>query len=294
MAINKHCLVCGKHFTVRNSRKDTAKYCSVECKNIGIMKTDEEKYVSTTILICGQCNEKFEVESWRVGIARYCSRECMGDSKKKDKLKTCEQCGEEFTYKKREQRFCSRECFGEHRKLKPKKCKYCGEIFQPYKSGEKNPMYKGMSKFICEWCDSGYEDYPSRKHRTRFCSEECRRDWLKNTLRGENSHLWRGGTIDSRGENWLKQRAKALSKDSYKCIDCSLTNEESLKRYNMELSVHHLIPFRQFRGDYITANKLDNLVTVCVSCHHVREHELYKQYDNPEPSLSEMTGRCRD
>lgn len=34
----------------------------------------------------------------------------------------------------------------------------------------------------------------------------------------------------------------------------------------MELSVHHIVPFISF-DDYLEANKLDNLVSVCEPCH---------------------------
>ncbi len=73
------------------------------------------------------------------------------------------------------------------------------------------------------------------------------------------------------GPNWRKQREKALERDNYTCQVCGATQMETV------LHVHHKRPFRDFsyvRGEndnYLDANELHNLVTLCPSCHRRAE-----------------------
>ncbi|MBM4762264.1 hypothetical protein GNT69_08125 [Bacillus sp. B15-48] len=84
---------------------------------------------------------------------------------------------------------------------------------------------------------------------------------------GKNSGTWAGGDINYYGPNWLSQRKKARERDSYKCQDCGITEEQ----YGHELSVHHIVHFRKFKGDWVLANELTNLVTLCeYPCHRKR------------------------
>lgn len=84
---------------------------------------------------------------------------------------------------------------------------------------------------------------------------------------GENHPFWRGGTDEYRGENWLEQREKARRRDQHRCQSCSAT----AKTLGEEPHVHHKIPFSEF-NDYVKANRLDNLITLCPSCHIKSEH----------------------
>jgi DEAD/DEAH box helicase domain-containing protein len=71
-----------------------------------------------------------------------------------------------------------------------------------------------------------------------------------------------------RGPNWEQQRRKARERDGNHCRHCGAP-----ERPDRSHDVHHLEPFRTFgyvRGQndhYLQANQLDNLVTLCRSCH---------------------------
>jgi transposase-like protein len=83
--------------------------------------------------------------------------------------------------------------------------------------------------------------------------------------RGEKSHLWNGGIsaeaeIYLHGWPWRKRRKEAYERDGYACQDCG-TTEASLQ-------AHHIVPRRHGGGD-----ELENLVTLCLSCHPKREHK---------------------
>lgn len=73
------------------------------------------------------------------------------------------------------------------------------------------------------------------------------------------------------GPNWQTQRKLALERDNFACRMCGASREETI------LHVHHVRPFREFgyvRGQnehYLEANRVENLLTVCPSCHRVAE-----------------------
>lgn len=71
------------------------------------------------------------------------------------------------------------------------------------------------------------------------------------------------------GKNWIKQRKKALIRDNYTCQKCGKTAKELGKNPD----VHHKKPIRTFSKDEIEskANDLDNLITLCRSCHSIEE-----------------------
>ncbi len=91
------------------------------------------------------------------------------------------------------------------------------------------------------------------------------------------------------GPNWQKQRKVARERDGFKCVVCG--QSESPER---EHHVHHKKPFRQFgyrRGEnenYLPANQLNNLMTVCSECHV--KVETAQAVNNPLSSLCYLLG----
>jgi DEAD/DEAH box helicase domain-containing protein len=85
--------------------------------------------------------------------------------------------------------------------------------------------------------------------------------------------LWDAGILlrpNDYGPNWQQQRQKVLQRDEYRCRTCGASG-------SINLHVHHIRPFREFgyipgeNENYRTANKIDNLVTLCPSCHRRAE-----------------------
>lgn len=64
------------------------------------------------------------------------------------------------------------------------------------------------------------------------------------------------------GDDWDKIRLKIYKRDDYRCQICNLSMNESNKKYNVVLHIHHKIPFR-ISND----NSLNNLITLCPRCH---------------------------
>jgi len=71
------------------------------------------------------------------------------------------------------------------------------------------------------------------------------------------------------GPNWEAQRNAARARDGFRCQQCNASEPPGGPQHH----VHHLRPFREFgyvRGqneNYKLANELDNLITLCPSCH---------------------------
>jgi len=109
--------------------------------------------------------------------------------------------------------------------------------------------------------------YTEQGIRYRFCSDRCRGAW-EMAQEDEAFRLHLKGRPEYRGGNWEAQAGRARSRDGYRCQICGVT-EEALKR---QLDVHHRVPFRLFESA-AEANRLDNLLSVCRSCHRRLEEE---------------------
>lgn len=173
----------------------------------------------------------------------------------------CENCGEAFEvhpYREDSARFCSKECLSG---------------FMAGRSGEETPRYKGAKEtFICENCGEEFEEFPY-PGKNKYCSRSCYNEALEELVSGKDNPVWRGGYDNYYGPNWQEQRRKALKRDNYECQDCGLHTDEMEKSPD----VHHKKRLGWFKEEYDSpmwyekANDLENLVTLCPSCHMKRE-----------------------
>ena len=75
-------------------------------------------------------------------------------------------------------------------------------------------------------------------------------------------------SVNDYGPNWQAQRQRVRARDNYRCTQCG--RPEAPTRQH---DVHHLVPFRTFgylpglNENYREANRLNNLVLVCRTCH---------------------------
>lgn len=105
--------------------------------------------------------------------------------------------------------------------------------------------------FVLDCVDRGGIEY---RHR---CGAEA----------GESHWNWKGGRETYYGPNWFSQRNKALDRDEWTCRRCGMENDEHKSEFGGHgLCVHHIRRFKSFE-DYREANKLSNLLTVCIPCH---------------------------
>jgi phage terminase large subunit GpA-like protein len=101
----------------------------------------------------------------------------------------------------------------------------------------------------CEVCGKSFARQPGHRHVKRYCSWECR----SIGMRGEGNPRWHGRNNAYRGWNWDADRIPALERDGYACRHCGSTDD---------LCVHHVTPWHLTHD-----NSLDNLLTLCRSCH---------------------------
>lgn len=85
-------------------------------------------------------------------------------------------------------------------------------------------------------------------------------------VRGANNPRWTGGYKPYYGPNWYRQKRKARKRDNGVCQECGISSSEK------RLDVHHIIPFRKYGLEkFEEANRLENLITLCCSCHTTLE-----------------------
>ncbi|MEN8242797.1 MAG: DEAD/DEAH box helicase [Chloroflexota bacterium] len=77
------------------------------------------------------------------------------------------------------------------------------------------------------------------------------------------SSQWNSAPNDY-GPNWEIKRNSARQRDGSTCQNCGIPETDRAH------DVHHKIPFRAFEN-FMQANHLDNLITLCPGCHHRAE-----------------------
>jgi hypothetical protein len=86
----------------------------------------------------------------------------------------------------------------------------------------------------------------------------------KEYMSSDKNPNWGGGvTYKKWGNNWDKQREKALKRDGYTCQVCWLIDRAN--------HVHHIKPRRFFAECIEDANVLSNLITLCAKDHKLVE-----------------------
>jgi DEAD/DEAH box helicase domain-containing protein len=122
--------------------------------------------------------------------------------------------------------------------------------------------FRKIKRYTHETLGYGQIDLPAREFQTTgywFWIPKALMDVLnaEGILVGPNDY----------GPNWDAQRNAARARDGYRCQQCG--TPETIRQHD----VHHLVPFRSFgyvpglNDNYLLANALDNLVTLCHACH---------------------------
>lgn len=206
---------------------------------------------------CPTCGKIFNPAKPEI---RFCSVACANKSRivpGKRSIFTCKWCGKEFeTWTYRNPTMCSRQCASEYGARQPKPNKRKPEIR------------------VVRTCETCGKEFIANVHQIRlrnggrFCSRACKGASKSMQMRGEDNLNYKGGTLEEnpsyRGANWGQQKRKVLKRDNHQCQIC-LTHVSD--RYS--IGVHHIIPYRQFNGDFEAANQVENLITLCMK-HHKR------------------------
>lgn len=214
---------------------------------------------------CNGCNTDFYDPKARREFCDDCNpeaREHNGNWKGAKEVTACERCGTEFAYYPSNKRgiYCS-------------SCIENGDDLT-----ELGPdAYAERVTLTCEQCDREMEVLQSRVARSsvRFCSANCRDMWLSENYHGEQHHSWKGGESGYRGVWWYVRR-QARKRDDYACQNCGVSKSE----LGHNPHVHHVEPIRNFENPQ-DAHTLDNVVTLCPSCHYRIERGNLPLPDGP-------------
>ncbi len=288
MSVAQTCAECGNIFELSPSHVGKRKYCSNQCR----------AKASKTIITCAYCGKPFEVYKTELPRKRFCSKHCQNENQRSPTEFVCETCGITFTKVfsrvKGKHIYCSQKCAHtgrQRRKIKP--CYICGtpvirpqslmnervtcgeQCYREFKrimaTGENSPVKNSVPK-TCVICGKKFEVPASKSYKGLCCSAECRCKYVSLLFKRRRYDKWAKGITKQlyRGPNWEEQRQKALERDGHKCRKCSSTEC---------VCVHHKKPFRNFHGDYVKANTLGNLVTLCRSCHSKQKVHRDKSKD---------------
>lgn len=175
---NIECRVCKNEFQVPAFKKDSAKYCSKDCRIIGVRKPIETE--------CTYCQKKVTVVPSVIKKSAsgnvFCSNECVGHynsykSKEKRIQKVCLICNKNYDCKPSEADTsvtCSHKC--QH------------QWQSQYLRGKKANNYKHnitdiMRIHNCDWCNKEFDLIHPYKIKLKeqgkslFCSKDCYREW---------------------------------------------------------------------------------------------------------------------
>lgn len=236
--VKRTCEICGQGFLAYRVfvNKGLSRFCSVKCRNASRAKSIPVN--------CAICKTEFYATPNDIDKKHrlYCSNKCRSLGKRSRTIIECKVCQKEF----------------EIQNSNVGKIKYCSKACRKI----------GMTKEVtceCPTCHKNFVVWPSDiKFGRKYCSVAC--STFANT--GPLNPLWKGGRQRYRGENWTQQRKLAYQRDSGICQHCGIAKNKN----GSENAVHHIRPYRQFNGDYVAANDLLNLITLCSSCHKLAEY----------------------
>lgn len=267
MKETKICEYCGKTFNrlpdLSNRQWAERRFCSRKCVSLSLQKRK--------LIICAHCGKGFQV--YQSSSQKFCSTSCANKGKSRSRptwlsspenkmsalisrkeyfqarqqYRNCEYCNNPFPVgPKSKRRFCSRHCkdrwWSEHR-LETMFCLYCGKPFQRSTKS-------------------------ARRSKKKFCSRRCYLEFCRKRP-PEQHHSWKGGECYY-GPDWDEIAERVRQRDKV-CQDCGKVPDDN----GGSLDVHHIIPIRDFNGDYKSANVLSNLKALCKSCHRKYQEREY-------------------
>lgn len=277
-----NCLTCDKQTKAVKGKSN--KFCSIDCYRV-MQRSGAYKKGSSRIHKCTNCGNTV------VGVSKnkkrdgsqcdyiFCNRDCYDiyRSKIKAEIKgVCLNCNTEITKtmtSNRNPKYCGNICKLEHKKSKDRHCVSCGVWFSSLK-----------------WNSSAGRLVADNNRKT--CSYQCqiqhiktnqgRKEKISKAFSGANHPNWQGGSsyLDNRGfrgSNWKLIRSKVIERDNFKCLHCGMGQDEHKKKYGCDFNVNHKIPFYQFGGKTELANRLNNLETLCKSCHTKADWKYRKE-----------------
>lgn len=150
---------------------------------------------------------------------------------KKELIKRCKYCNNEFIAHTQQKIYCSKECYQE--------CYH--KVYN-----EKNYVAK-KRLIICVVCGKKKETGFSH---TRYCSEKCQKDYFREKYKNK--------ACNPVYNPWTSLRYAILRRDGFRCRYCG---RSPLDDMTVKLHCDHILPKKRGGKD-----KISNLVTACDLC----------------------------
>ena len=193
---------------------------------------------------CSECGIAYQVKPYRVAKTRFCSFQCAGTMRARETLNVGTKTymiGNKFRVGKRP-----------------------ANAFAAGITGSDSPRWKDGACLTCQNCAKPFKQKPWLERQNgvaRFCSRTCFQ--TSGIFDGEKSPHYVGGKTTYRGKGWIEARFAVVTEQCGNCATCD-------KHVGPSLPVHHIIPYRRFQTA-ADANRRENLVGLCQSCHMKEE-----------------------
>lgn len=226
---------------------------------------------------CEHCGKDFEPAT-SFHEKRFCDRRCKEKAAARRRIKRkapvgsslCPQCGDRFS-SEYGRRYCSETCKRRAhkrraRERRPRRCRTCGGSVE-------------KQKLLCRRCKERPQVFPPREcadsecgtvfeplsRQARFCSEHRHRGHRPRkypSLADRPSVKRKNQEANRRygSPEYKRARRQALERDGHSCVRCGSKED---------LQAHHRTPVLQGGG-----HTVENLETLCRSCHRVAERKL--------------------
>lgn len=229
---------------------------------------------------CGVCKQEITSKTAK----KYCGKRCAGlavgqyfTGKRMVPIVNCLHCSKELSQMQTRcftngvrQKYCSASCqmnyeyahgLRDKKKITEKANEHVRKHGQPKLKG-KIPWSKGKSK----------EDTLQFKKMSENRMGENNPMYGKTPRNKAKDSLVKSRYI--KHPEWLRIKKLALIRDNFICQSCGIDELQSKTVYNGQpLQVHHLVPYRVCRE-----HKLNNLITLCCSCHSKATVVEMKEY----------------
>lgn len=85
-------------------------------------------------------------------------------------------------------------------------------------------------------------------------------------------------------------REAAIQRDGEKCMQCGLTRIEHKRKYNRDITVDHIDGNGNGKPKELKNNSLDNLRTLCLTCHSRKDNLQKRLTDNQVANIMHLKG----
>lgn len=167
-------------------------------------------------------------------------------------------------------------------------CLRCGNLRKVYPYRAEKEFPNGTSQnckqcmdkkqtVSCSWCGNELirHNYQIERSENFFCDHSCFGNWRSENIVGENHPRYDGGPVLEMGHNWSSIREDVIQRDGEKCVNCDMSRENHIGKFNRDINVHHIMPRKEFiiseEKSIDDANEMDNLKTLCITCHRKEE-----------------------